>query len=78
MPLFATALLPTGDLVVGGTFPADGGAPAFNLASLTVRPACPADLNCSTHLEVQDIFDFLTAWFNNDLAADFNGGGISV
>ena len=29
-------------------------------------------------LSVQDIFDFLNAWFSNDSAADFNGNGLSV
>ena len=44
-----------------------------NEALLWTRPiCCPADFNCSTHLEVQDIFDFLSAWFALDPRADFN------
>ncbi len=35
--------------------------------------ACPADFNCSGSLSVQDIFDFLAAWFAQDPRADFNG-----
>jgi hypothetical protein len=27
---------------------------------------------------VQDIFDFLNAWFAGSVAADFNGGGLAV
>ena len=43
------------------------------------RIACPADFNGVNALEVQDIFDFLSAWFALDPRADFNGlGGISV
>ena len=40
---------------------------------------CPADFNCSGAVNVQDIFDFLSAWFAADPRADFNGiGGITV
>ena len=40
---------------------------------------CPADFNCSGAATVQDIFDFLGAYFNNDPRADFNqSGAISV
>ncbi len=34
--------------------------------------SCPADFNCSGTLTVQDIFDFLAAYFGNDPSADFN------
>jgi len=37
---------------------------------------CAADFNCSGDLAVQDIFDFLAAWFANSLTADFNGPGV--
>ena len=40
---------------------------------------CRADFNQMGGLSVQDIFDFLGAYFSGDLAADFNGvGGLSV
>jgi hypothetical protein len=40
---------------------------------------CPADINRDTLLSVQDIFDFLAAYFGAQSAADFNGqGGITV
>ena len=43
-----------------------------------LRP-CAADFNCSQSVSVQDIFDFLGAWFAGARAADFNGvGGITV
>lgn len=42
-------------------------------------PACPADFNQSGSLTVQDIFDFLAAYFGGESGADFNGaGGITV
>ena len=39
---------------------------------------CPADFNHSGALEVQDIFDFLGAWFAGLPSANFNGGILSV
>jgi hypothetical protein len=41
--------------------------------------ACPADFNCSGTVSVQDIFDFLGAYFSLDPRADFNhSGSVSV
>jgi ELWxxDGT repeat protein len=45
---------------------------------LYVLTACRADFNTSGVLEVQDIFDFLNAWFAGQNRADFNGGGLAV
>ena len=40
---------------------------------------CPADFNGVNGVEVQDIFDFLAAWFAGDPRANFNGAnGIEV
>ncbi|MCC6322243.1 MAG: hypothetical protein IT438_12505 [Phycisphaerales bacterium] len=40
---------------------------------------CPADFNASGAVSVQDIFDFLSAYFLNSPSADFNhSGGVSV
>jgi hypothetical protein len=36
---------------------------------------CPCDFNQSGALEVQDIFDFLNAWFAGDIRTDFNHSG---
>jgi hypothetical protein len=42
-------------------------------------PACPADFNGSGAASVQDIFDYLGAYFGGDRRADFNSsGGVSV
>jgi len=47
-----------------------------NAASLTI---CRADFNCSGAVTVQDLFDFLGAWFANSATADFNGvNGVTV
>lgn len=41
--------------------------------------ACVADFNCSGAVSVQDVFDFLGAYFAGEPAADVNGaGGVSV
>jgi hypothetical protein len=39
---------------------------------------CRANFNQVNALEVQDIFDFLNAWFAGSSTADFNGGGLAV
>jgi hypothetical protein len=40
---------------------------------------CRGDFNGSGRLDVQDIFDFVSAWLAGDVRADFNGtGGITV
>ena len=36
---------------------------------------CAADVNVSGAVTVQDIFDFLAAWFVSGAAADYNGSG---
>ena len=42
-------------------------------------PGCAPDFNGDGSLSVQDIFDFLAAWFAGTPSADFNGvGGLSV
>lgn len=41
--------------------------------------SCPTDYNGSGASTVQDVFDFLAAWFNNDPGTDYNGvGGVTV
>jgi hypothetical protein len=36
---------------------------AFTACSAATCKACPADFNNSGAVNIQDIFDFLTAWF---------------
>lgn len=44
-----------------------------------VVPACPADFNQSGTVTVQDVFDFLAAFFSNGPGSDFNqSGGVTV
>lgn len=49
------------------------------VATLSDQPMCAADFNNSGSITVQDIFDFLAAYFAGLPGADFNGaGGITV
>jgi hypothetical protein len=43
--------------------------------ALYVGVLCPADFNRDQHVTVQDIFDFLDAWFAGNPDADFNMDG---
>jgi hypothetical protein len=48
-------------------------------SAFQILDLCAADFNCSGAITVQDIFDFLAAYFAGNPLADFNGsGGISV
>lgn len=52
---------------------------SFSYSSPVATTACPADFNGITGVGVQDIFDFLAAWFASDPRADFNdANGIGV
>ncbi|HMN40444.1 MAG TPA: GC-type dockerin domain-anchored protein [Phycisphaerales bacterium] len=74
VPTFPTDPDPDGDFLPTACDPCTG----FTFFP-TDQCACgPADFNASGGLEVQDIFDFLNAWFAGDPAADFNGGGLGV
>jgi subtilisin-like proprotein convertase family protein len=68
---------------IGGTAGGQGGfvrnaSLLIRNAAVCVAPHCAADFNNSGGLEVQDIFDYLNAWFAGSAAADFNGGGLAV
>ena len=64
---------PDSSVLVGVSFAfIDAAAPSRNLARLG---ACLADFNCSGAVTVQDIFDFLSAYFASDSAADINASG---
>jgi hypothetical protein len=59
--------------------PVPSGTIFWDDISYTQTPACPADFNMMGGVTVQDIFDFLSAYFSNGPGADFNGvGGITV
>lgn len=50
--------------------------PGASLIVLRADPAlCPADLDCSSTVDVPDIFTFLSLYFANDAAADFDASG---
>jgi hypothetical protein len=55
------------------------GATAVGASIFRLRHFCPADFNGVNGLSVQDVFDFLAAYFGNSAQADFNAsGGLSV
>lgn len=72
--------------VAGGVFGRAGDLPASRLATWSTRspldplpPPCRADFNTVAGVTVQDVFDFLTAWFAGEPRADFNAvGGLTV
>ncbi len=49
-----------------------------NAVGNTTTPCCKADFNQSGSVSVQDIFDYLAAWFAGNAQADINGGGLGV
>jgi len=51
-----------------------GGVNARGIAYLRPAP-CRADFNGAGGVTVQDIFDFLAAYFSGNLSADFNASG---
>ncbi len=73
-----------GGLIVNAVVTYDNNATAepydaVLLVSPTAETACAADFNNSGAVSVQDIFDFLAAYFMADPAADFNhSGAVSV
>ncbi len=50
-------------------------APSCNASGNQTTPCCKADFNKVNSIGVQDIFDYLTAWFATDPTADTNGDG---
>ncbi|MBC7770908.1 MAG: hypothetical protein H7210_00300 [Pyrinomonadaceae bacterium] len=64
-----------GQIHVGGWFDTAGGRPAAHWARWGIDRDCAADVNCDAAVNSQDFFDFLSAFFANDLDADFNADG---
>lgn len=54
-----------------------GTLPGCNGASLTA-PCCHADFNKTGGVTVQDVFDYMTAWFGGSALAVFGGDGTGV
>ncbi len=63
----AGPLLSAGGKAVSGGF--------WVAAASFPSPPCPADFNRNGQVSVQDIFDFLAAYFGGEITADFNGNG---
>jgi hypothetical protein len=51
---------------------------AGSVCGTVINPiaCCAANFNRVDGLEVQDVFDYLSAWFAHDMAADFNRNGV--
>jgi hypothetical protein len=62
---------------VGSSSHFAGSGIACNAPGNNTTPCCRADFN-GGGLAVQDIFDYLNAWFAGSASADFNGGGLAV
>jgi hypothetical protein len=89
---YALVEIPRGACCLGATCDfrrhADCTGPNTRIGSLNVpcnapgemaSPCCLANFNQVGGVTVQDVFDFLSAWFVGDAAADFNGAnGVSV
>ncbi len=65
-------------LIASTRFVLSGGFDSYRIGLSRLGRACPADFNGSGAISVQDIFDFLNAWFAGNPAADINGSGLSV
>jgi hypothetical protein len=72
--------LSAADSTIAYLFHSRSFAPPYQpLLTITGAARCPADFDRSGSLGVQDIFDYLNAWFAGDARADFDGvGGLSV
>ncbi len=58
---------------------ANGCGPTLSAPAILTINSCPGDFNGTGGVNVQDIFDFLSAWFSGLPSADFNHtGGIGV
>ncbi len=55
-----------------------GAGTVCNAAGITTTPCCLGDFNQSGTITVQDLFDFLAAWFAQDSRSNINGGNITV
>ena len=67
--------------ITGTALPSGNGSPGgiAGFSFTITTPPCRADFNGANGVSVQDIFDFLAAWFNNSPSADFNGvNGVTV
>ncbi len=70
-----------GNVLAGGSFTSVNGKgySRFAIYGCVPTPPCTADFNHSGSATVQDIFDYLAAWFSGNPNADFNHvGGIGV
>lgn len=55
-----------------------GAGVACNPGGNFTTPCCKANFNQVSGVTVQDVFDFLNAWFAGSASTDFNGSGVTV
>lgn len=55
-----------------------GAGTLCNLPGNLTMPCCKADFNQAGGITVQDVFDYLAAYFTGQPSADTNGGGVTV
>lgn len=55
-----------------------GSGSVCNVSGNFMTPCCFADFNQAGGVTVQDVFDFLKAYFSGNALADINGGGVGV
>lgn len=78
--LYVFRVGPTGDLTqVGPLYSTGNRRPELAMRVWSPpAPTCVADFNGVGGVSVEDVFDFLQAWFGNDPRADLNGDGLGV
>jgi len=77
----SSCILTTSEACAGPNTRFVGAGIACNLAGNLAAPCCTADFNQSGGFPaatVQDVFDFLSAFFANSPQADLGGGGVTV
>ena len=72
---FANSMSDDGSVITGYGINPAGNTEAWVAVIPVPAPPCPADFNGVGGVTVQDIFDFLNAYFGNDPGADFNDSG---
>ncbi len=73
--LWASQTLAAPGYIAFGSFPIHNHSGVF---AYRIVAGCAGDFSGDGVLSVQDIFDFLNAWFAGSPGGDFNGGGLGV
>jgi hypothetical protein len=75
----STCAVESSDTCTGAGTSYAGASTTCNVPGNYTAPCCKADFNRNGTIEVQDIFDFLNAWFASDPRCDINSsGGVEI